>query len=59
MGERRDVYRVLVGRPKVKILLGRPRHRWEDNIKMDLREMGHDGANWIRLAQDRVQWRVF
>jgi hypothetical protein len=39
--------------------LGRPSRRWEDNIKMDLREIGIDGANWIRLAQDRVQWRAF
>jgi hypothetical protein len=39
--------------------LGRPRHRWEDNIKMDLREIGIDGAKLIRLAQDRVQWRAF
>jgi hypothetical protein len=39
--------------------LGRPRRRWEDNIKMDLGEMGIDGVNWIRLAQDRVQWRAF
>jgi hypothetical protein len=39
--------------------LGRPRRRWEGNIKMDLREIGIDGANWIRLAQDRVQWRAF
>jgi hypothetical protein len=39
--------------------LGRPRRRWEDNIKMALREIGIDGVNWIRLAQDRVQWRVF
>jgi hypothetical protein len=46
----------LVGRPKGKRPLGRLRHRWEDNIKMDLREIGIDGANWIRLAQDRVQW---
>jgi hypothetical protein len=38
---------------------GRPRHRWEDNIKMDLREIGTDGANWNRLAQDRVQWQAF
>jgi hypothetical protein len=42
-----------------KTPLGRPRSRWEDNIKMDLRETGIDGANWIQLAQDRVQWRVF
>jgi hypothetical protein len=39
--------------------LGRPRRRWEDNIKLDLREIRIDGANWIRLAQDRVQWRAF
>jgi hypothetical protein len=49
----------LVGRPKGKRPLGRPRRRWEDNIKMDLREIRIDGANWIRLAQDRVQWRAF
>jgi hypothetical protein len=54
MGERRDVYRVLVGRPKDKSPLGRPWRRWEDNVKMDLREIGIEGANWIRLAQDRV-----
>jgi hypothetical protein len=56
--KRRDVYRVLGGRPEGKRSLGRPRHRWEDNIKMDLREIGINGANWIRLAQDRVQWRA-
>jgi hypothetical protein len=55
----RGIYRVLVGRPEGKRPLGRPRHRWEDNIKMDLREIGIDRANWIRLAQDRVQWRAF
>jgi hypothetical protein len=49
----------LVRKPKDKRPLERPRHRWEDNIKMDLREIGIDGANWIRLAQDRVQWRAF
>jgi hypothetical protein len=49
----------LVGRPEGKRPLGRSRHKWEDNIKMDLREIGIDGANWIRLAQDRVQWRAF
>jgi hypothetical protein len=58
-GEGRGVYRVLVGRPEDKRPLGRPWRRWEDNIKMDLRETGIDGANWIRLAQDRVQWRAF
>jgi hypothetical protein len=55
MGEGRGVYRVWVGRPEGKRPLGRPRHRWEDNIKMDLREIGIDGANWIQLSQDRVQ----
>jgi hypothetical protein len=59
MGEERYIYRVLVGMPEVKRPLGRPRRRWEDNIKMDLREIGIDGANWIRLAQDRFQWRAF
>jgi hypothetical protein len=58
-GEGRGVYRVLVGRPEGKRPLGRPRRRWEDNIKMNLKETGIDGANWIRLAQDRVQWRAF
>jgi hypothetical protein len=51
MGEVRSVHRVLVGRPEGKRPLGRPRRRWEDNIKVDLREMGIDGANWIRLAR--------
>jgi hypothetical protein len=50
---------VLVGRPEEKRPLGRPRRRWEDYIKMDLREIGIDGANWIQLAQDRVQWHAF
>jgi hypothetical protein len=59
MGEGRGIYRVLVGRPEGKRPLGRPRRRWEDNIKMDLREIGIYGANWIQLAQDRVQWRAF
>jgi hypothetical protein len=59
MGEVRNVYRILVGRPEGKRPLGRPRHRWENNIMMDLREKGIDGTNWIRLAQDRVQWRTF
>jgi hypothetical protein len=52
-------YRVLVGRPEGKRPLGRRRRRWEDNIKLDLREIRIDGANWIRLAQDTVQWRAF
>jgi hypothetical protein len=51
LGEGRGVYRVLVGSPEGKKPLGRPRRRWEDNIKMDLREIGIDVANWIRLAQ--------
>jgi hypothetical protein len=59
MGEGRGAYRVLVGRPEGKRPLGRPRCRWEDNIKMDLGEIGIDGANLIRLAQDRVQWLAF
>jgi hypothetical protein len=54
MGEGRDVYRVLVGRFEGKRPLGRPRRRWEDNIKLDLKEAGIDGANRIQLAQDRV-----
>jgi hypothetical protein len=59
MVEGRGAYRVLVGKPEGKRPLGRPRRRWEYNIKMDLGEIGIDGANWIRLAQDRVQWRAF
>jgi hypothetical protein len=59
MGEGRGVYSVLVGRLEGKRPLGRPRRRWEDNIKMDLREIGIDGGKWIRLAQDRVRWRAF
>jgi hypothetical protein len=55
IGEGRGVYKVLVGRPESKRPLGRPRRRWEDNINMYLREIGIDGANWIRLTQDRVQ----
>jgi hypothetical protein len=58
MGEGRGVYRVLVGRSEGKRPLGRPRRRWEGNIKMDIREIGIDGRNWIQLAQDRVQWRA-
>jgi hypothetical protein len=59
MGEGRRVYRVLVGRPECNRPLGRPRRRWEDNIKLGLTEIGIDKVNWIRLAQDRVQWRAF
>jgi hypothetical protein len=59
MGEGRSVYRVLVGRSEGKRPLGRPKHRREDNIKLDLRETGINGMNWIQLAQDRVQWQAF
>jgi len=55
MWEGRGVYRVLVVRPEGKRPLGRPRRRWEDNIKLDLREVGIDVVKWVRLAQDRVQ----
>jgi hypothetical protein len=55
MREGRGIYRVLIGRLEVKRPLGRPRRRWEDNIKMDLREKGIHGAKWFQLAQDRVQ----
>jgi hypothetical protein len=52
-GEERKLYWVLVGKPKGKKPLGRPRHRWEDGIRMDLREIGLEGVDWIQLAQDR------
>jgi len=58
-GVGRGVYRILVERPEGRRPLGRPRHSWEDNIKMVLKEMGIDGANWIQLTQDRDQWRTF
>jgi len=57
VGDRRSVYRVLVGKPEGKRPLGRPRRRWEDNIKMDLQEVGCWGVDWIELAQDREKWR--
>ena len=56
--ERRGVYRVLVRKPEGKRPLGRPRHRWEDNIKMDLQEVGCGFMYWIELAQDRDRWRA-
>jgi hypothetical protein len=59
MGDRRGVFRVLVGKPEGKRPLGRPRFRWEDNIKMDLQEVGCGCMDWIELAQDRDRWRVF
>jgi len=58
MGERRGVYRVLVGKTERKRPLGRPRHRWEYNIKMDLQEMECGGLDWIDLARDRDRWRA-
>ncbi|KAJ4428377.1 hypothetical protein ANN_24396 [Periplaneta americana] len=59
MGESRNAYRVLVGSPEGKRPLGRPRRRWKDNIKMDLREVGYDDRDWINPAQDRDKWRVY
>jgi hypothetical protein len=59
MGEGRGVYQLLFGKPEGKRPLGRPRHRWEVNIKLDFREIGINGPNWIWLAQDRVQWWAF
>jgi hypothetical protein len=58
MGEDRGVYRVLVGKPEEKRPFGRPRHRWEDNIKMNLYEVGEGCGDWIDLAQDRDRWRA-
>jgi hypothetical protein len=57
-GERRGAYRALVGKPEGGRPLGRPRRRWEDNMKMDLREVGWGGVDWINLAQDRDRWRA-
>jgi hypothetical protein len=58
MGEDRKVYKVWVGKPEGKRPLGRPRRRWEDGVRMDLRENGLGGVDWIRLAQDRDRWRA-
>ena len=58
MGEDRDVHRVLVGKPEGKRSLGRPRRRWEDNIKMDVEEVGGGRRDWMELAQDRDRWRA-
>jgi hypothetical protein len=58
MGEKRNVYRLLVGKPEGKRPLGRPRRSWIDNIKMDLLEIGLNVVEWIGLAQDRYRWRA-
>ena len=58
MGEDRGVQRVLVGKPEERGHWGRPRHRWEDNIKMDLQEVGGGRGDWMELAQDRDRWRA-
>jgi hypothetical protein len=58
MGEERGVHRVLVGKPERKRPLGRPRRRWEDNIKMDVQEVGGAHGDWMELAQDRDGWRA-
>jgi len=58
MGEGRGVYRILVGKLEGKRPLGRPRRRWEDNIKMGLQEVGCGGMDWIELAQDGDRWRA-
>jgi hypothetical protein len=58
MGEKRKVYKVLVGEPEGKKPLGRPRRRWKDGIRMDLREIGFGGVDWIRLTQDGDGWRA-
>jgi hypothetical protein len=56
IGEKRNAYRILVGKSEGKIPPGRPKHKWVDNIKVDFREIGWDGMDWIDLAKDRDQW---
>jgi hypothetical protein len=58
MGDKRNAYRILVGKPEGRRSLGRPRRRWVDNIEIDLREIGWDGVDWVNMAQDRDQWRA-
>jgi hypothetical protein len=58
MGKKRNAYRLLVGKPEGKRPLGRPRHRWVDNIGMDLGEVGWGDVDWIYLVQDRIRWRA-
>jgi len=58
MGKRSGVYRVLVGKPERKRPLGKPRRRWEDNIKMDIQEVEGENMDWIELVQDRDRWRA-
>jgi hypothetical protein len=58
MGEKRNAYRILVGEPEGKRPLGRPRRRWVDNIKIDLREIGWGGMDWVDLSKDRDQWKA-
>jgi hypothetical protein len=57
-GEKRNTFRILVGKPEGKRPVGRPRCRWVGNIKIDLREIGWDGMDWVDLAQDRDHWRA-
>jgi hypothetical protein len=58
MGEMRNMHKILVGKPEEKKPRGRPRSRWDDNIRMDLRQIGWGGVDWTHLAQDRDQWRA-
>jgi len=58
MGDRKGVYRVLVGKPEGKRTLGNPKHRWEDDMKIDLQGVGCGGMDWIQLPQDRDRWRA-